>query len=111
MGGGREGLLGNRIHNIYIYIFFVVSLAGREPQCQVDSEGENDRADDANRRALGVDGNRREGAGGEGDDGDDDEACVTGSIFISKEISSGEPAAKGGMVERARRKECVKVLA
>ena len=56
---------------IYIYIF-VVSLVGREPQRQVDNEGENNRADDATGWALGVDGNHREGAGREGDDGDDD---------------------------------------
>jgi hypothetical protein len=34
MGGGREGLLVNRIQ-----FFFAVSLAGREPQRQVDNEG------------------------------------------------------------------------
>ncbi len=49
-----------------------MSLAEREPQRQVDSNGENNRADDANGRALSVDGNRREGAGREGDDGNDD---------------------------------------
>ena len=56
--------------------FFVEALAGGEPQGQVDDEGKNDRADDADGRALGVDGNRREGAGGEGDDGDDD-GCLS----------------------------------
>ena len=68
IGGGREGVLVNRIH----YVFFAMSLAGREPQCQVDNKGKNDRADDTNRRALGIDGNHHEEAGREGDDGDDD---------------------------------------
>ena len=57
------------------YIFFV-SLAGRETQCQVDNNGEDDRADDANGRALGVDCNRHERSGGERDDGDDD-GCLS----------------------------------
>ncbi len=53
-----------------------MTLAGRELQCQVDNNGKNDRADDADGRALCVDGNRRERSGGEGDDGDDD-GCLS----------------------------------
>ncbi len=49
-----------------------MTLAGRGLQRQVDNNGENDRTDDANGRALGVDGDRRERSGGEGDDGNDD---------------------------------------
>jgi len=48
-GGGRKGSLFNKIH----IFFFVVTLAGRESQRQVDNKGENDRADEANGRALG----------------------------------------------------------
>jgi hypothetical protein len=33
------------------------------------------------------------------------DACVTGSILFRRRISSGEPAVKGEMVERARKKE------
>jgi len=61
---------------LYFYFFYDVTLAGRESQHQVDNNGENDRADDANGRALGVDGDRREGSGGEGDDGNDD-GCLS----------------------------------
>ena len=74
-GEGKDSSAIGSIIYIYIYIymfFFVVSLAGRESQLQVDNEGENDQADDANGRALGVDGNRCEGAGREGDDGNND---------------------------------------
>ena len=53
-----------------------MTLAGRETQHQVDNNGEDDRADDANGRALGVDGDRRERSGGERDDGDDD-GCLS----------------------------------
>jgi len=53
-----------------------VTLAGRETQRQVDNNGEDDRADVANGRALGVDGDRRERSGGERDDGDDD-GCLS----------------------------------
>ena len=49
-----------------------MTLAGRESQRQVDNNGENDQADDANGRALCVDGDHHERSGGEGDDGDDD---------------------------------------
>ena len=49
-----------------------MTLAGRESQCQVDKNGENDRSDDANGQALCVDSDRRERTGGEGNDGDDD---------------------------------------
>ena len=51
---------------------FFLALAGRETQRQVDDNGENDRADDADGGALGVYGDRRERTGGESDDGDDD---------------------------------------
>ncbi len=53
-----------------------MTLAGRETQRQVDNNGEDDRADDANGRALGVDGDRHERSGGERDDGDDD-GCMS----------------------------------
>ena len=56
--------------------FFVATLARRESQRQVDNNGKNDQADDADGRALCVDGNRRERSGGEGDDGDDD-SCLS----------------------------------
>jgi hypothetical protein len=83
-GGGRSNRRGReerrrrrkilrRIHNIF---FFFVMLAGRETQRQVDNNGENDRADDANGRALRVDGDRRERSGGERNDGDDD-SCLS----------------------------------
>ncbi len=70
-GGGREERrrrrkIFNRIH------FFVETSAGRESQCQVDNNSENDRADDANGQALCVHGDRRERSGREGNDGDDD---------------------------------------
>ncbi len=47
-------------------------LAGRETQCQVDNNGENDQADDANGQALCVDGDRCKRSGGEGDDSNND---------------------------------------
>ncbi len=53
-----------------------MTLAWRESQCQVDNNGENDQADDANGRALCVDGNCRERSRGEGNDGDDD-CCLS----------------------------------
>ncbi len=53
-----------------------MTLAGRELQCQVDNNGKNDRADDANGWDLGVDGDRRERSGGEGDNGNDD-GCLS----------------------------------
>ncbi len=53
-----------------------MTLAGRETQRQVDNNGEDDRADDANGRALGVDGDRHERSGGEHDDGDND-GCLS----------------------------------
>ncbi len=57
---------------IYIYIYIGVTSAGRESQSRLDNNGKNNRADDANGRALCVDGDRRERSGGEGDGGDDD---------------------------------------
>ena len=70
---------------LYFLFFYVVTLVGRESQHQVDSNGENDRADDANGRALGVDGDRRERSGGEGEDGNDD-GCLRSDwlVFILK---------------------------
>ena len=50
----------------------IATLAGREAQRQVDNKGQNDQADDADGRALGVQCDRRERSGGEGDDGDND---------------------------------------
>jgi hypothetical protein len=49
----------------------------RESQRQVDNNGENDQADDANRRALGVEGDRCERSGGEGDNGNNDGSCLS----------------------------------
>jgi hypothetical protein len=49
-----------------------VTLAGKESQRQVDNNGKNDQAENANWWALCVDGDHRERSGGEGDDGDDD---------------------------------------
>ena len=55
----RRRKILRRIHNILF--FFFLTLAGREMQRQVDNNGENDdRADDANGRALCVDGDRCE---------------------------------------------------
>ena len=51
--------------------YFFVTLAGRESQRQVDNNGKNDQADDANGRALCVDGNHRKRFGGKGNNGDD----------------------------------------
>ena len=64
-------MLFNRIHSIFFF-FCIKALARGEPQGQVDDKGKNDRADDADGRALGVYGDRREGEGGKRDDGDDD---------------------------------------
>ena len=75
-GGGKNAGGGGRSSRGSIIIFFVVTLAGRELQRQVDNSGENDQADDANGRALCVDGNRRERSGGEDDDGNDD-SCLS----------------------------------
>jgi hypothetical protein len=74
----RRRKILRRIHNILLllFFFFVLTLAGRETQRQVDNNGENDQADDANGRALCVDGDRCERTGGEGDDGDDD-GCLS----------------------------------
>ena len=64
-----------------MFFFFVEALAGGEPQGQVDDDGENDRADDADGRALGVDGDRCERSGGERDDGYDDGCLSDGLCF------------------------------
>ena len=57
---------------VCLFVFVFLALAWRKPQSQVDNEGKNDRADDANGRALGVDGHCRKRTGGKSDDGDDD---------------------------------------
>ena len=75
VGGGKNAGGGGKSSEGSIIVFFV-SLAGREMQRQVDNNGENNRADDADGRALCVDGDRRERSGGEGDDGDDD-GCLS----------------------------------
>ncbi len=67
--GGREEpprrrRIFKRIHN---NIVFFATLAGRESQRQVDNNGKNNQADDADERALCVNGDRRERFGGEGD--------------------------------------------
>ena len=51
-------------------------LAGRESQHQVDNNGKNDQADDANGQALCVDGDCHERSGGEGNDGNND-SCLS----------------------------------
>ena len=72
-GGGREERRRRRkiFDRIHI-IFFVATLAGRESQCQVDNNGKNDQADNANGRALCLESDRRKRSGGEGGDSDDD---------------------------------------
>ncbi len=75
-GGGKNAGGGGKSSEGSIIFFFFVMLAGRETQRQVDNNGENDRADDANGRALRVDGDRRERSGGERNDGDDD-SCLS----------------------------------
>ena len=77
-GGGKNAGVGDRssigsIIYIYKYIYiFVVTSAGRESQCQVDNNGENNQADDANRRALCIDSDHHERSRGEDDNGSDD---------------------------------------
>ena len=84
-GGGGKSSEGS--------IIFLVTIAGRETQLQVDNNGEDDQAEDANGRSLGVDGDR-------------------GSVFISKANFISEASSEGEqMMERAQRKECVKALA
>ena len=51
------------------------SLAGSKTKGRVNDDGQNDRAEDADRGAVGIDCNHRQGARGGGDDGDDD-ACL-----------------------------------
>jgi hypothetical protein len=79
------------------FFFFDVTLAGRESQRPVDDNGENDRADDANGRALCVDGDRRERSGGERDDGDDD-GCLSDWLrfYISKANFMSGASGEGG---------------
>jgi len=86
-GGGREECprrrkISKRIHNNFFFVD--ATLAGRESQRQVDNNGENDRADDADRRALCVDRDRRKRSGGEGDDGDDD-CCLSDRLSFNFE--------------------------
>ncbi len=52
--------------------FFVVELARRETQCQINNDGKNNHAGDANSRALSVGRDHCQGARREGDNGDDD---------------------------------------
>jgi len=79
-------------------------------QCQVDNNGKNGGADDANGRALCVEGDHRKRSGGEGDNGDDD-GCLSDWLgLISKAKFMSGASSKGQMAERARRKECVKAL-
>ena len=75
-GEGRSEVGAGYLQKDPYFFFFDVMLTGRESQRQVDDDGENDRADDANGRTLCVDGDRRERSGGERDDGDDD-GCLS----------------------------------
>ena len=50
-------------------------FVGSKTKGRVNDDGQNDRAEDADRGAVGIDCNRRQGARGRGDDGDDD-ACL-----------------------------------
>jgi hypothetical protein len=59
-----------------MFFFFLRTLAGGELQRQVDNNGENDQTDDADGRALCIDGDRCERFGGEGNDGNDD-GCLS----------------------------------
>jgi hypothetical protein len=51
---------------------------------RVNADGQNDRAEDADRGAVGIDCNCRQGARGGGDDGDDD-ACVCHRLSLDFE--------------------------
>jgi len=78
--GGREECrrrrkIFSRIHYNCFFVFLLM-LAGRESQRQVDNDGENDQADDADGQALCVDGDRCERSGGEGYNCDDD-GCLS----------------------------------
>ncbi len=66
-------------------------LARQEAQCQVDNEGKDHQADDADRQALGTDGNRREEAGRKGDDGDDD-GCLSDLLIFFFEGKFHQPS-------------------
>jgi hypothetical protein len=98
-GGGKEDRKWRLdiFRRIHIFFFFDVTLAGRESQRPVDDNGENDRADDANGRALCVDGDRRERSGGERDDGDDD-GCLSDWLrfYISKANFMSGASGEGG---------------
>ena len=88
-GGGREECprrrkISKRIQNNIFFVFVDAMLGGRESQCQVDNNGKNDQADDADGRALCVDGDCRERSGGEGDDGDDDR-CLSDQLSFNFE--------------------------
>ncbi len=91
-GAGKGSSIGSIIYNFVVVV--VVTLAGRESQCQVDNNGENNRADDANGWLLGVDGYRRKRSGGEGIDGDDD-GCLSDWLGFYFE---------GGFHERSQRR-------
>ena len=114
MGPEKEaaaGTLFNRIHTKNIF-FCVEALAGGEPQGQVDDKGENDRADDANGRALGVDGDRCERSGGKRDNGDDDGCLSDGLCFYFEgEFHVLSQRRRGQNNKWARRREGVKALA
>ena len=79
-----------------------MKLAGRETQHQVDNNGEDDRAEDANGRALGVDGDHRERSGGEHDNGDDD-GCLSDWLrfYFEGEFHKWSQRERGQMMERA----------
>ena len=84
-----------------------MTLAGRESQRQVDNNGENDQADDANGRALCVDSNRRKRSGGEGNDSDDDH-CLSDSLGLNFEGKFHERSQwRRGRLEKGLEEESV----
>ena len=56
-GGGKNAGGGGKLSEGSIMDFFLLALAGRETQRQVDDKGKNDQADDADGGALCVHGN------------------------------------------------------
>ncbi len=78
--------------------FFLALVAWRKPQSQVDNNGENDHADDANGRALGVDGDRRKRTGGKSDNGDDDGGLSDWlGFYFEGEFHEQSQRRRGGM--------------
>ncbi len=83
-------------------------------QCQVDNNGKNGGADDANGRALCVEGDHCKRSGGEGDNGDDD-GCLSdwlGFDFDGKfhersqqQRADGRTGSKEKVCEGARMRE------